>query len=432
MNIRILVVGGGGREHAITLALSKNIKAELYCVMGKKNPGITKICREVLIHSETDADAILAFAKRHNIEYVVVGLEAALAAGVSDVLSAAGIGCVGPSKAAARIETDKGFCRVLMQKHGIDGCPAYKLCRTPKEAAEYIRSYPGDLVVKPTGLTGGKGVKVMGEQVDREGAIVYAMTLENQTIILEERLLGEEFTLMAFVDGKTLVPMPLVQDHKRAFDGDKGPNTGGMGSYTLADHTFPFVTDVDYAVAVAIMRETVAALAKECCPYKGVLYGQFMNTTDGPKIVEFNARFGDPEAMNVLSLLDSDFVRIVEHIVSGTLTSADVSFKKQATVCKYIVPKDYPEHPHAGDPIVLGPHDNAILYYANVIEEDGILKTQTSRTMAFVGVGADLSEAETKAETACQNVFGNVRHRTDIGTEALFAKRIAHMKELLG
>ena len=316
MNMRILVVGGGGREHAITLALSKNTKTDLYCVMGKKNPGIAKLCREVLIHPETDADAVLAFAKEHDIDYAVVGPEAPLAAGVSDALVAAGIGCVGPSKAAARIETDKGFCRSLMQKYGIDGCPAYKLCKNPEEAAEYIRSYPGDLAVKPTGLTGGKGVKVMGEQVDRDGAVAYAMTLRDQTIILEERLLGEEFTLMAFVDGKTLVPMPLVQDHKRAFDGDVGPNTGGMGSYTLADHTFPFVTEADYNAAFAIMQETVAALAKEGCPYKGVLYGQFMNTADGPKVIEFNARFGDPEAMNVLTLLDSDFVTIAEHILS--------------------------------------------------------------------------------------------------------------------
>lgn len=432
MNMRILVVGGGGREHAITLALSKNTKTDLYCVMGKKNPGIAKLCREVLIHPETDADAVLAFAKEHDIDYAVVGPEAPLAAGVSDALVAAGIGCVGPSKAAARIETDKGFCRSLMQKYGIDGCPAYKLCKNPEEAAEYIRSYPGDLAVKPTGLTGGKGVKVMGEQVDRDGAVAYAMTLRDQTIILEERLLGEEFTLMAFVDGKTLVPMPLVQDHKRAFDGDVGPNTGGMGSYTLADHTFPFVTEADYNAAFAIMQETVAALAKEGCPYKGVLYGQFMNTADGPKVIEFNARFGDPEAMNVLTLLDSDFVTIAEHIVAGTLTPEDVSFKKQATVCKYIVPKDYPEHPHAGDPITLGSHENTILYYANVVEENGVLQTQTSRTMAFVGVGADLAEAEIAAETACRNVSGNVRHRADIGTEALFAKRIAHMKELRG
>ncbi len=430
MSMRILVVGGGGREHAIAAALSRNSDTELYSVMAKKNPGIAKLSRKVLIHPETDSAAVSAFAQQYNIQYAVIGPEAPLQAGVADVLTKAGIGCVGPTAAAAKIETDKGFCRELMQKYAIPGCPAYKLCTTPDEAVAYIREYPGDLAVKPTGLTGGKGVKVMGEQVDREGAVAYARTLTNQMIILEERLLGEEFTLMAFVDGKTLVPMPLVQDHKRAFDGDKGPNTGGMGSYTLAEHTFPFVSDEEYAQAFSIMQATVAALAQEGSPYKGVLYGQFMNTASGPKVIEFNARFGDPEAMNVLTLLDSDFSNIVEHIVAGTLSPADVSFRNLATVCKYIVPAGYPESPHAGDPITLGTHENTVLYYANVVEDDGVLKTQTSRTMAFVGVGESLDEAEAAAEAACRNVSGNVRHRSDIGTSALFAKRIAHMKEL--
>ena len=432
MNIRILVVGGSGREHAIVTALLKNAKTELYCIMAKKNPGITKLCRDVLIHPETDVDAVLAFAKQHNVQYAIVGPEASLAAGVSDALANAGIGCVGPLRATARIETDKGFCRNLMQKYAIGGCPTYKLCTTPEEAAEYIRNYFGDLAVKPVGLTGGKGVRGIGEQVDREGAIAYVMTLKDQMILLEERLLGEEFTLMAFVDGKTLVPMPLVQDHKRAFEGDKGPNTGGMGSYTLASKMFPFVTEADFAAALAIMQETVAALVEEGCPYKGILYGQFMNTALGPKVIEFNARFGDPEAMNVLTLLESDFVTIVEHIVAGTLAPTDVSFKSMATVCKYIVPKDYPEHPHAGDPITLGSHENTTLYYANVVEEGGVLKTQTSRTLAFVGIGASLGDAEAAAEAACRGVSGNVRHRGDIGTETLFAKRTAHMKELRG
>ena len=425
--MKILVAGGGGREHAICLALTKNANVELYSVMGKKNPGIAKIARETLIHAETDVPAVRAFAKEHNIQYAFIGPEAPLEAGLADALTKEGIGCVGPVKAAARIETDKGFCRELMNKHGIDGCPAYKLCKTPEEAAAFIRQYPGDLAVKPTGLTGGKGVKVMGEQVDREGAVEYAMTLKDQVIILEERLLGEEFTLMAFTDGKTLVPMPLVQDHKRAFEGDVGPNTGGMGSYSLEDHTFPFVTETDYARALSIMQATVNALAKEGSPYKGILYGQFMNTKTGPKVIEFNARFGDPEAMNVLTILNSDLFTIAEHIISGTLSAEDVSFEKKATVCKYLVPTGYPDKPHAGDVITPGPAENTILYYANVELENGVLKTLTSRTMAYVGVGAGLAEAEKYAEAACRNVTGNVRYRSDIGTETLFAKRIAHM-----
>ncbi len=429
--MKILVAGGGGREHAIVSALCRNSAVELYSVMGKKNPGIAKLAKEVFLHAETDVEAVVDFAKKHNIKYAVIGPEAPLQAGLADALWEVGIGCVGPKKMAARIETDKGFCRELMQKHGIAGCPGYKICKTPEEAAEYIKSYEGELAVKPTGLTGGKGVKVMGEQVDRDGAVEYALTLKDQEIILEERLLGEEFTLMAFTDGKTLVPMPLVQDHKRAFEGDVGPNTGGMGSYSLESHKFPFVSDADYDVAFTIMKETVAALAAEGCPYQGILYGQFMNTRDGPKVIEFNARFGDPEAMNVLTLLSSDFSVIAEHIAEGCLTADDVSFAPKATVCKYIVPAGYPDAPHAGDPITTGAADNTVLYYANVIEnESGMLETITSRTMAYVGVGDSLEEAERYAEAACKNVSGNIRYRSDIGTAALFAKRISHMDEL--
>ncbi|MDO5846318.1 MAG: phosphoribosylamine--glycine ligase [Methanocorpusculum sp.] len=428
--MRILVAGGGGREHAIAASLTKNSTVELYSVMGKKNPGIARLAKEAFIHPETDVDAVVSFAKKHAIQYAVIGPEAPLEAGLADALLREGIGCVGPQKAAAAIETDKGFCRSLMQKYSIPGCPAYKICTTPEEAAAYIRQYKGDLAVKPTGLTGGTGVKVMGEQVDREGAVAYALTLKNQNIILEERLLGEEFTLMAFTDGKLLVPMPLVQDHKRAFEGDVGPNTGGMGSYSLETHKFPFVTDDDYARAISIMQATIDALAKEGTPYHGILYGQFMNTADGPKVIEFNARFGDPEAMNVLSILTSDFATITEHIACGTLQPSDVCFAHKATVCKYLVPAGYPEAPHAGDPVTLGSADNTVLYYANVVEKDGVLETITSRTMAFVGVGDSLEEAEKYAENACRNVSGNVRYRSDIGTAALFAKRIAHMNAL--
>ena len=429
--MKILVIGGYGREHAITLALSRNPLTELYCIMSKHNPGISKLCNEVLIHSETDVDAVISFAKTHNIEYAIIGSEVPLAYGISDALVEVGIKCVGPSKSAARIETDKGFCRYIMEKYGIEGNPNYKIVSTPEEGIAYIRSYNGDLAIKPTGLTGGKGVKVMGEQITQSDAIEYVLSLKNQKILLEERLFGEEFTLMCFVDGKTLVAMPLIQDHKRAYNGDKGPNTGGMGAYTLSDHKLPFVTDKDYSIAMNIMQKTVSALDQEGCPYKGILYGQFMNTSNGPKLIEFNARFGDPEAMNVLTILESDFTTIIEHIVSGTLSSSDVSFKNMATVCKYIVPKDYPDNPHPNDTVFVGPHDNTTMYYANTIEiDENTYQTQKSRMIAFVGVGNTLSEAEHVVELACKNVNGNIRYRSDIGTESLLNKRIEHMREL--
>jgi phosphoribosylamine--glycine ligase len=248
--------------------------------------------------------------------------------------------------------------------------------------------------------------------------------------VLEERLIGEEFTLQAFVDGNHMVPMPLVQDHKRAFEGDLGPNTGGMGSYSMPDHMLPFVSGTDYKKALAIMRATIAALERTGNPYRGILYGQFMNTAKGPKVIEFNARFGDPEAMNVLSLLCSDLSGIVQNIIRGSLSAAQVAFEQKATVCKYIVPEGYPDSPVSGDPITNIPKEGALLYYANVEEREGRLSTLSSRTLAFVGIGPTLEEAERIAEQSASSVRGNVRYRRDIGTSALLNRRITHMKEL--
>ncbi len=427
--MKILVVGGGGREHAIASALARNRKTELYCVMAKKNPGISKLAEKVLLCRETDVPRIVAFAQEQGIEYAFIGPESPLEAGIVDALESVNIRCVGPIKAAARIETDKGFCRQLMEEHQIEGCPKYRLCQDSAEAIAFINDHDGDLVIKPIGLTGGKGVKIMGEQVDRAGAIAYARQIQGP-IILEERLVGEEFTLQAFVDGTHLIPMPLVQDHKRAFEGDTGPNTGGMGSYTLPDHMLPFVTKAEFTRAFGIMRATVEALARTGHPYKGILYGQFMNTVNGPKVIEFNARFGDPEAMNVLSLLTSDLSEIMVRITSGTLASAHVTFEKKATVCKYLVPDGYPDAPHAGDEIRIGNTNGAITYYANVEERDGMLVTLTSRTLAFIGTGDTLEDAERVAEQAAASVKGPVRYRKDIGTGKLLSQRIRHMKEL--
>ena len=429
MDMKILVVGGGGREHAIASALARNSDTEIFSVMAKQNYGIARIARDVRLCRETDIPRIVSYAKETGVEYAFIGPEAPLEAGIVDQLELLGIGCVGPTQAAARIETDKAFCRDLMELHHIDGCPRYRVFHDTSEAVSFINDHEEDLVIKPIGLTGGKGVRIMGEQVDRSGAISYVKSL-NGGVVLEERLIGEEFTLQAFVDGNHMIPMPLVQDHKRAFEGDLGPNTGGMGSYSMPDHMLPFVSDTDYKKALAIMRATIAALERTGKPYKGILYGQFMNTAKGPKVIEFNARFGDPEAMNVLSLLCSDLSDIVVNMVKGSLSAAQVAFEQKATVCKYIVPAGYPDSPVSGDPITNIPSEGALLYYANVEEREGRLTTLSSRTLAFVGIGPTLEEAERIAEQSASSVRGNVRYRRDIGTSALLNRRITHMKEL--
>lgn len=429
MVMKALVVGGGGREHAIATALARNPENRIYSVMAKRNPGISHLAADVLLHRETDTSRVVAYAQMKGIDYAIIGPEAPLEAGIVDALSSAGIPSVGPTKTAARLETDKGFCRDLMHKNRIPGCPEYRVFHDTKDAVAFIEEHDGDLVVKPVGLTGGKGVKIMGEQVDRQGAIEYVRSL-NGIAVIEERLLGEEFTLQAFVDGKNLIPMPLVQDHKRAFEGDTGPNTGGMGSYTMPDHRMPFVQDADWKKALEIMKATVAAMAQSGHPYKGILYGQFMNTVNGPKVIEYNARFGDPEAMNVLSLLESDLGEIAWGITEGSLTRKAAVFTKKATVCKYLVPEGYPDKPVSGQPLTVGDYTGTLLYYANIEENDGSLVTLTSRTLAFVGMGSTLEEAEQYAENAAAAVRGRVRYRRDIGTRKLLDQRIAHMKEL--
>jgi phosphoribosylamine--glycine ligase len=427
--MKILVVGGGGREHAIAAALARNSETRLYSVMAKRNPGIDRLAEEVLLCRETDVARVVTFAQKTGVDSAFIGPEAPLQAGIVDSLESAGVSCVGPTKAAARLETDKAFCRELMERERIDGCPKYRVFYDKAEAISFIKDHDGDLALKPIGLTGGKGVRIMGEQVDREGAIAYVKSVDGG-VVLEERLIGEEFTLQAFVDGNHLIPMPLVQDHKRAFEGDIGPNTGGMGSYSMPDHKLPFVSRSDYAKALAIMKSITATMERTGQPYKGILYGQFMNTSNGPKVIEFNARFGDPEAMNVLSLLKSDLSGIVSRIVEGTLSQSDVEFENKATVCKYLVPEGYPDSPHAGDPLVMGKSTGALLYYANVEERENQLVTLSSRTLAFVGTGDSLEEAERSAESAAGSVGGKIRYRRDIGTQELLDKRIAHMKEL--
>jgi phosphoribosylamine--glycine ligase len=430
--MKILLVGSGGREHAIARAFSRSPKVELFSAMATPNQGIIDCVSSYLITKEVNCDEIAAFCKKHEITHAFIGPEAPLEAGICDVLSAAGVICASPSKAAARIETDKAFCRDLMFTHGILGCPEYHFFADSKEAVSFLEAHADiEYAIKPVGLTGGKGVRIIGEHVDFQGAKEYLQELKRD-IVLEERLFGEEFTLQAFVDGKTLLPMPLVQDHKRAFEGDTGPNTGGMGSYSMSDHRLPFVSEDDYNTALSIMKSVVSALAEEGTPYIGVLYGQFMNTKTGPMVIEFNARFGDPEAMNIMSLLDSDAGDLIEAMTTGRLDQVTISFAKQATVCIYLVPTGYPGDPQSNGKIVLPETSDALLYYANVRWENGHLSTGHSRSLAYVGVGETLENARISAISAASKVLGEVRFRTDIGTAEVLERRITHMKAVRG
>lgn len=439
--MRVLAVGGGAREHAIVRALARS-GAEVFVCMKNSNPGIARLAKEVALVDETDVQKVVDFARAKSVELAIVGPEAPLEAGLVDGLEAAEIPTAGPTKGAARIETSKSFMRNLMKKHGVRGSVKFAKADTVRDVLTALDSFGTDIVVKPVGLTGGKGVKVFGEHLmTRQDIITYADEIISKriggaSIVIEEKLVGEEFTVQAFCDGKRVVPMPAVQDHKRAYEGDQGPNTGGMGSYSQEDGLLPFLSRHDYDEAVSIMTDTVRALEKEEADYRGPLYGQFMLTKDGPKVIEFNARFGDPEAMNVLSLLESDFGAICEGIAAGDLSKKEVRFASKASVCKYVVPQGYGSTPLSGEEIRVDEKAieaaGAILYYANVNEKDGRVFTTTSRSVGVVGLAGNIEEAERIAEDGVQHVTGKVFVRHDIGRKDFLDRKVARMNEIRG
>jgi len=432
----ILLLGSGAREHAIARALACSPQnPAIACLAANKNPGIQKLAEQFKVGSISDPKSVVSFAQKCCAKLAIIGPEAPLEAGVADALWNAGIPTVGPKKAHAQIETSKGFTRDLLAKYNIPGGPLYRRFDSLDGVAEFLEELGEDYVVKYDGLMGGKGVKVSGDHLhSHDEALDYCTKLVNRggSFVVEEKLIGEEFSLMSFCDGEHLAHMPPVQDHKRAYEGDEGPNTGGMGSYSDADHSLPFLTDDDISHAQKINETTAQALKKEFSEgYKGVLYGGFIATADGVKLIEYNARLGDPEAMNVLPLLESDFVEVCHGIVNGNLDERNVSFSRRATVCKYAVPEGYPDSPVKGEPIdVSSVTDTSQLYYASVDMKDGTLIEAGSRTVAYVGIAGSLVKAEAKAGAEISKVRGPLFHRTDIGTTELIQKRVEHMQTL--
>ena len=433
MSERVLLVGGGGREHAVARAVDRADDATLYACASNRNPGIDALAEEYhLVESETDPEAVVAVAETVDATLAVVGPEAPLQAGVTDALDEAGVYAFGPRAAEARIETDKRFQREFMAEESIPGCPEFATFEDADAAADYVAEVEGDVAVKPRGLTGGKGVRVTGDQLTRAEAVDYVRESGYDEWVVEERLVGEEFTIQAFVANGSIRTAPPVQDHKRSYEGDEGPNTGGMGSYSEASFELPFMSGADYDEAVSIMEAVIEALPD----YKGILYGQFMLTAEGPKVVEFNARFGDPEAMNTLPVLETDFVALLRAAREGE-PLPELAFDAQATVCKYAVPDGYPTDPEAGALVRIDEASaraaGAQLFYASVdAREDGIYTT-TSRSFAVVGVAASIAEAEELAEAALAEAGEEgLRVRHDIGTADLVQQRIDHMADLRG
>ncbi|WP_295936990.1 phosphoribosylamine--glycine ligase [uncultured Alistipes sp.] len=412
--MKVLVIGSGGREHAIVDALTRSPQVEkIFCAPG--NAGIAAQAQCVAIR-ETEVEKLRDFAAANGIGLTVVGPEVALAAGVVDVFKADGLRIFGPTKAAARIESSKEFAKELMQKYGIPTA-AFRAFTDYAEARDYVaaRSFPA--VLKYDGLAAGKGV-VLAETFEEADAALKDMLQDDKfgegKVVVEDFLTGPEFSFMCFVSGRKVWPMVLAQDHKRAFDGDAGPNTGGMGAYS----PLPFVTAEDERFALENVLQPVAdAMVVEGCPFEGVLYGGLMKTPQGIKVIEFNARFGDPETEVVLPRLKSDIVDIFCAVADGG--DARLQWHDFATLGIVLASKGYPDAYEKGHAITGAECCGVKVYHMGTAENEGRLVTAGGRVLIVVGEGATLAGAREQALAAvarieCDNLF----HRTDIGYQA--------------
>ena len=417
--MNILVIGSGGREHALYWKLSESPQTEqIYAIPG--NPGMGASAAIAL----DDHAAILRFVKEHEIGLVVVGPEVPLMNGLVDELEAAGIRAFGPRANAAEIEGSKSFAKDLMKKYGIPTA-RYEVFTAAEPARAYIRQEGAPIVVKADGLAAGKGVIVaMTEQeaLDAVDAIMedHSFGDAGARVVIEEFMEGEEASLLAFTDGTTIRPMISAQDHKRAYDGDRGPNTGGMGTYAPAPVMTPEMTE---RAVEEILKPTIAAMAKEGRVYRGCLYLGLMVTADGPKVVEFNARFGDPETQVVLPLLDSDLVAIMCACADGTLADVPIRWKDGAAVCVVLASGGYPGHYDKGQEIH-GLADaeamGALVFHAGTAMKDGKLVTNGGRVLGVVGRGTDISSAVDSAYAAAAKIsFKDAYYRKDIAHRAL-------------
>ena len=434
--LKILVIGSGAREHAIVRALNRSPKKkEIYCLATNLNPGISEVCTDLIVCDINDPVFVKNFAQDHKFDFAIIGPENPLANGIADILSDIKIGTIGPKKELAQIETSKSFTRNLLAEYKIPGSPKFKTFKTMDGVEAFLMSLGENYVVKYDGLAGGKGVKVAGDHLhSHEEAKTYCKELiaNGGVFVIEKKLIGQEFSLMSFCDGTSLSHMPAVQDHKRAYEGDTGPNTGGMGTYSDSDHSLPFLENSHIRSAQRINEKTATALKNKFGEgYKGILYGGFIATADGVQLIEYNARFGDPEAMNVLSILETDLIEICEAIIKEELDKINISFSNLATVCKYAVPDGYPDDPVKNKQIdISSVKDQAKLFHASVELKGSDLFEAGSRTVAVVGTGETIWEAEEIAEKEISNVKGPLFHRKDIGTTELIQKKINHMSSL--
>lgn len=408
---KVLVIGSGGREHAIVKSLSKSPKvSKIYCAPGNAGIALDAECVNIKVEN---AEELVNFAQRHDIDLTVIGPEAALVAGVADAFNATGLRVFGPTKSAARVESSKEFAKQLMKKHGIP-TGAYESFQDFDQALEYVKKGTFPTVIKYDGLAAGKGVVVAQNLEEAEAALKDMLSdhkFGNDKVIIEEYLEGPEFSFMCFVSGEKVYPLELAQDHKRAYDGDQGPNTGGMGAYSPV----PFVSPEAYEKALnGIMIPAAKALVEEGAPFCGVLYGGLILTEDGPKVIEFNARFGDPETEVVLPRLESDIYDFFNAAIDGK--DFIPQWSHDAVIGIVLASKGYPGSYEKGAEIKGLENVGGEVFHMGTSEKEGKFHVAGGRVLMVTAHGEDLPAANMNVRKEiefieCPALF----HRTDIG-----------------
>lgn len=423
--MRILLIGGGGREHALAWKLVQSPKVEkLYAAPGNPGMALLQKCECINLNVD-DLEGVADYAEEKSIDLTVVGPEAPLVAGLADVFKRRGLPVFGPSKAAAQLEGSKAFSKELMAKYNIPTA-FFKICEDIETAKAYVEEKGAPIVVKADGLAAGKGVVVAMTKAEALEAIDEMMGdhkfgAAGARLVLEEYMEGEEASLLAFTDGKTVVPMIAAQDHKRVFDGDEGPNTGGMGTYAPA----PVMTDILRLKATElILKPVVAAMAKEGTPYQGCLYAGLMIKGDSVKVVEFNCRFGDPETQVVLPLLDGDLAEIMLACATGTLDKAEVAWHDKAAVCVVMASGGYPESYEKGKEITglaaAEEDKDVVVFHAGTKEAEGKIVTSGGRVLGVTAVDSSIKAARDRAYAAVEKIaFEKNFYRKDIAWRAL-------------
>jgi phosphoribosylamine--glycine ligase len=420
--MNILVVGSGGREHAIVWTIAQSMKAnKIYCAPG--NGGIADIA-ECLPINATDIEGMVQAAKDYKIDLVVVAPDDPLAKGMVDAMTKAGIRAFGPTAEAARIEASKAFSKEFMEKYGIPTAN-YALFSESDEALEYLKKQKYPLVVKADGLALGKGVIICKNQKEAEGAVNSIMIENNfgeagKQVVIEEFLTGTEVSILSFTDGKTLSIMPASQDHKRAMDDDKGLNTGGMGTFSPSRVYTPELAQI---CMEKIYLPTINALNREGITFKGILYFGLILTDEGPKVLEYNARFGDPETQVVLPTLETDLVDIFEAVIDGTLDKINIEWSNAACVCVIMASGGYPENYKKGYEIKgieqAELDSNIIVFHAGTKKENGKYYTNGGRVLGVTAIGKDLKHARERAYKAVEKIqFQDAHYRKDIGVKS--------------